>query len=66
MQNNADILKVYGVRKLGIFGSFASSRQTAKSDVDVIVEFKKKRKPWITIWTLRSSLKSYLNGALIW
>ena len=29
----------YGVRRIGIFGSFARSEQTRKSDVDVLVEF---------------------------
>ncbi|MCX6699569.1 MAG: nucleotidyltransferase family protein [Methanomicrobiales archaeon] len=30
---------MYGVKRIGIFGSFARGEQTRKSDVDVIVEF---------------------------
>ena len=44
IQGNSDTLKTYGVKRLGIFGSFATSRQNAKSDVDVLVEFKKEDK----------------------
>lgn len=29
----------YGVKRIGIFGSFARGEQTRKSDVDVLVEF---------------------------
>ncbi len=29
----------YGVKQIGIFGSFARSEQTRSSDVDVLVEF---------------------------
>ncbi len=32
-------LKSMGVRKLGIFGSFAKGKQTSKSDIDFIVKF---------------------------
>jgi len=33
------IHKKFGVRRLGIFGSFARGEQTQKSDVDVLVDF---------------------------
>lgn len=44
IQGNKDTLKAYGVKSVGIFGSFAASRQTAASDIDVLVEFKKEGK----------------------
>lgn len=31
----------YGLKKIGIFGSYAKNRQTEKSDIDIIVEFEK-------------------------
>ena len=30
---------MYGVKRIGIFGSFARGEQTRKSDIDVIIEF---------------------------
>lgn len=32
-------LRQYGVKRCGVFGSFASGKQTAASDVDILVEF---------------------------
>lgn len=42
INQNLDILKEnYNVKKIGIFGSFAKGKQTKKSDIDIVVEFKK-------------------------
>jgi len=35
------LMKEYFVRKIGYFGSYASSKQTKNSDVDIFVEFSK-------------------------
>ena len=43
IQGNADTLKTYGVKSVGIFGSFATSSQTAKSDIDVLVDLESGR-----------------------
>lgn len=32
-------LKRYSVRRIGVFGSYARGQQTAKSDIDFLVEF---------------------------
>jgi predicted nucleotidyltransferase len=37
-QHESDI-KTFGVRRLGLFGSFARSQQGKDSDVDILVEF---------------------------
>ncbi len=39
LKANQTILKKYGVKKIGLFGSFARDEQKKKSDVDLIVEF---------------------------
>jgi uncharacterized protein len=36
--HKADLEK-YGVKRVGLFGSFVSGRQKPKSDIDLIVEF---------------------------
>ena len=33
------VLKKHGVKKAGIFGSYARGEQTKKSDVDILIEF---------------------------
>lgn len=52
--------EVYGIMKIGIFGSVARNEQTEDSDVDICVEISK---PDLSRWsTLRMSYKSCLNG----
>ncbi|OGL40709.1 MAG: nucleotidyltransferase [Candidatus Schekmanbacteria bacterium GWA2_38_9] len=35
------IRKEYGVKRIGVFGSFARSEEKKSSDIDILVEFKK-------------------------
>ena len=37
-------LRAFGVRRLGLFGSFVRDQATAKSDIDLLVEFAPGRK----------------------
>lgn len=38
LEKNREAIKEFGVRELGIFGSFARNEQRPDSDVDVLVE----------------------------
>ena len=38
---NPDVLKRYGVKQLGLFGSFARGEQKTSSDLDFLVELEK-------------------------
>jgi predicted nucleotidyltransferase len=57
MQKNTDTLKSYGVKKLGVFGSFGTSRQHSKSDVDILVEFNKEDKTFDNYMELKAFLE---------
>ncbi len=35
-----DILEKYGVRLLGVFGSYVRNEQTSESDIDILIEIK--------------------------
>ncbi len=39
IHDNIGQIKGYGIKRIGIFGSFARSSQNNKSDIDVLVEF---------------------------
>ena len=39
LRADKETLRGYGVRRIGLFGSHASGRQSAKSDVDLVVDF---------------------------
>ena len=40
-ERKRDLRKNYGVRRIGIFGSYARNMQHEKSDIDILVEFEK-------------------------
>ena len=40
-KNKAKLAGRYGIRRIGIFGSFARDEQHRRSDVDILVEFDK-------------------------
>jgi len=42
LEENRETIRRLGVRRLGIFGSYAKGEQTAGSDIDFLVEFEKK------------------------
>ena len=61
IQQNTDDIKMYGVRKLGIFGSFANARQTSKSDIDVLVEFNRDNKTFDNYMDLKFYLENLFH-----
>ena len=40
IEKNKDELKTRGVKKIGLFGSILRGKQTKKSDIDILIEFK--------------------------
>lgn len=42
LKQHRDTIRGFGVRRLGIFGSYARGEETAGSDMDFLVEFDKK------------------------
>jgi uncharacterized protein len=40
-ESKRDLRERYGVRRIGIFGSYAKNKQRRKSDIDILVEFEK-------------------------
>ena len=39
LKDQQEILRKYAVRRIGLFGSYAAGKQTAKSDIDFLVDF---------------------------
>lgn len=59
-QHASHIEARYGVARIGVFGSHARGEQGARSDVDILVEFKQGQKTFDNFM----ELKAYLEGAL--
>ena len=51
IQDNASLIKSFGVTEIGLFGSYVRNEQTENSDIDILVEFYKERK----------TLKNYID-----
>ncbi len=39
LRQNHELLQDYAVKRIGLFGSYATGTQTSRSDVDLLVEF---------------------------
>ena len=46
-------IAAYGAKSLGLFGSFAQGRNTADSDIDLLVEFEEGKKSFDNFVNLR-------------
>ena len=44
IHQHPDKIKSFGVKKLGLFGSFVRNEQSAESDIDLLVEFEEGQK----------------------
>jgi len=51
----------FGVKRIGVFGSFTRGVQTHKSDIDLVVELEKSRKNIHTFLQLKRSLERELS-----
>jgi predicted nucleotidyltransferase len=51
----------YGVTRMGIFGSFVHGGQTIASDIDMVVEFEKRRKNIHSFLQLKRFLEKELS-----
>lgn len=61
LERNRVELKRHGVRRCGVFGSFASGRQTDQSDVDILVEFEPGKKSFDNFMHLAFFLEDTLG-----
>ena len=61
IQNNLDNIKSFGVRKIGLFGSFVRDEQNPESDIDLLVEFEKDKKTFDNFMHLSFLLEDKLE-----
>lgn len=61
LQANAPQMRELGVRRIGLFGSFARDQQTGDSDVDLLVEFEARRKAFDAFMRLSFFLEELLD-----
>ena len=56
--------KEYPLRKVELFGSYASGQNTPQSDVDLLVEFSKPRVSLLTLNALKLRMEELLGTAV--
>jgi len=61
LNENMKIIKKFGVKKIGLFGSFVSNEQTSDSDLDILVEFKSGHKTFDNYMDLKFFLEEIFN-----
>ncbi len=57
LNNNAEIIRGYGINKLGVFGSFRHDKATNKSDIDFLVNFIPEKKTYDNFFHLHEFLE---------
>ena len=43
LRSNREAISSYGVKKIGLFGSFVRNSQTDASDIDILIEFEQEK-----------------------
>lgn len=61
IRENMEEIKSYGIKKIGIFGSVATTSQTEQSDIDILVEFQKDKKAFDNYMELKFFLENLFD-----
>ncbi len=61
IEKNQAQIRAFGVRKLGLFGSYVREQQRAESDVDLLVEFEQRKKTFDNFMQLSFFLEKLLQ-----
>ncbi len=64
IQKNQKQIRKFGVKRLGLFGSFVREEQNSESDIDLIVEFEPDKKTFDNLMHLSFALKELFNRPL--
>ena len=61
IKENRDKIKRFGVKRIGLFGSYARGKQRVESDVDIVVEFEKGKATLDNFLDLTEYLEKFLG-----
>jgi len=61
LQNNSDKIQRFGVKKIGLFGSYVKDAQIESSDLDFIVEFERGEKSYDNLAELKFFLEDLFD-----
>ncbi|HDG68438.1 MAG TPA: nucleotidyltransferase [candidate division Zixibacteria bacterium] len=58
IEDNREKIRKFGVKKIGLFGSYARGEQKTGSDIDILVEFEKGKKTFDNYMGLKFFLEN--------
>ena len=61
INENQEDIKKFGVKRIGLFGSYATNKQKPESDIDLLVEFKKGKKTFDNYMDLKFYLENLFD-----
>ena len=61
IRDKSEEIETFGVKKIGVFGSFVRSVQHSRSDIDVLVEFKQGKKKFDVYMELKFFLEKLFH-----
>lgn len=61
IKDNMKNINKFGVKKIGLFGSYVHNKQTSDSDIDILVEFKPAHKTFDNYMDLKFFLEEIFN-----
>ncbi len=59
--DNRSVIGEFGVHRVGVFGSFATGKQNAESDIDLLVDFRPGKKSFDSFMNLAFFLEDILG-----
>lgn len=61
INENQQYIKKFGVKSIGLFGSYATNNQKLESDIDLLVDFKKGKKTFDNYMDLKFYLENLFD-----
>ena len=61
LEDNKNKIGQYGVKRIGLFGSYCKDKQKKESDIDILVEFKKGKKTFDNYMDLKFFLEDIFD-----
>jgi predicted nucleotidyltransferase len=61
LEENIEHIKKYGVKRIGLFGSYVRNEQKSESDIDILVKFERGKKTFDNYMDLKFFLEDLFN-----
>jgi predicted nucleotidyltransferase len=62
IQENMKEIRKFGIKKIGLFGSYVQNEQKIESDIDILVEFEKDKKTFDNYMDLKFFLEDLFGS----